>query len=144
MPSYLSEIHACMYRDGTPQKLTPDQESSKREMYEKMKPRSRKWVDKIGYDNWDPFSKPNDPLDIRQDTTKRTTQELVREFLQLVGQSDTYSNEYARGALKAALGIVNRDETVRGTFDFCLWYADLLRREGHIRASVDVMPKQGQ
>ena len=133
MPSFLADIHACMYRDGTPQELTPEQEASKREMYEKMKPRSRRFIDRIGYENWDPVQKPNDPLDIRQDATKRTTQQLVREFLQLMGSSESYSNEYARGALQAALGIVNRDETMRGTFDFCLWYCDLLRREGHVR-----------
>ena len=98
-------------------------------------------MDRIGYENWDPFQKPNDPLDIRQDATKRTTQQLVREFLQLVSKSESYSNEYGRGALQAALGIVNRDETMRGTFDFCLWYADLLRREGHVKPHLETMPK---
>lgn len=39
-----------------------------------MNPRRRKFVDRIGYDNWDPFQKPNDPLDVRLDVTKRTTQ----------------------------------------------------------------------
>lgn len=132
MPSFLADIHACMYRDGRPQTLNEDQEASKRAMYERLKPRQRKFVDKIGYENWDPFAKPNDPLDIRQDTTKRTTQQLVREFLQMASQNGSYSNEYGQGALQAALGIINRDENMRGTFDFCLWYYDLLRREGHI------------
>ncbi|MDO5536593.1 MAG: hypothetical protein Q4F72_03580 [Desulfovibrionaceae bacterium] len=133
MPSFLAEIHASMYRDGTPQELNEAQEASKREMYERLKPRQKKFVDKLGYENWDPFAKPNDPLDIRQDRTKRTTQQLVREFLQMAAKGESYSNEYARGALQAALGIVNNDETMRGTFEFCLWYYDLLRREGHIR-----------
>ena len=84
MPSFLSEIHAFMYRDGTPQELNEEQEASKREMYERMSPRGRRFVDRIGYENWDPFQKPNDPLDIRQDATKRTTQQLVREFFQAV------------------------------------------------------------
>lgn len=143
MPSFLADIHASVFRDGTPQTLTEDQEASKREMYERLKPRQRKFVDKLGYENWDPFAKPNDPLDIRQDRTKRTTQQLVREFLQMAGTSDNYSNEFARGALQAALGIVNNDETMRGTFAFCLWYYDLLRREGHVKPhGVDHMPKQ--
>lgn len=137
MPSFLADIHASMYRDGTPQALTPEQEASKREMYEKLKPRGRKFIDRIGYDNWDPFQKPNDPLDIRQDVTKRTTQDLVREFLQLAGRTGSYSNEYARGALQAALGVVNRDEGMLGTFDFCLWYCDLLRSEGHLATGLE-------
>ncbi len=142
MPSFLADIHAHMYRDNTPQELTEHEEASKREMYERLKPRQRKFVDKIGYENWDPYAKPNDPLDIRQDSTRRTPQQLVREFLQMAGKSDSYSNEYARGALQAALGIVNRDETMRGTFDFCLWYCDLLRREGHIKPHrIDPMPR---
>ena len=80
MPSILGSIPATVFRDGTPQKLTADEERQKREIYEKMNPRRRKFVDRIGYDNWDPFQKPNDPLDLRMDVSKRTTQQLVREF----------------------------------------------------------------
>ena len=139
MPSFLANVHASMYRDGAPQELTPEQEASKREMYEKLKPRGRRYVDRIGYENWDPFMKPNDPLDIRQDVTKRTTQELIREFLQTVARTngESYSNEYAQGALQAALGIVNRDVTMIGTMDFCLWYVDLLKREGHLEVTLN-------
>ena len=86
MSNFLSDMHASMFRDGQPQELTPEEEASKRQMYESLKPRGRKWVDRIGYDKWDPFQKPNDPLDIRQDVTKRTTQQLVREFLQAMAK----------------------------------------------------------
>ena len=147
MPSFLANVHASMYRDGAPQELTPEQEASKRRMYEQLKPRGRKYVDRIGYENWDPFMKPNDPLDIRQDVTKRTTQELVREFLQTVARTngESYSNEYAQGALQAALGIVNRDVTMIGTMDFCLWYVDLLKREGHLGVTLNQLhAKQDQ
>ena len=77
MPSELSFIPATVFRDGTPQRLNEEQEQLKREIYERMNPRRRKFVDRIGYDNWDPFQKPNDPLDVRLDVTKRTTQQLV-------------------------------------------------------------------
>lgn len=87
------------------------------------------------------FQKPNDPLDIRQDVTKRTTQQLVREFLQAMANSDKYSNEHAQGLSKAALGIINHDETMLGTFDFCLWYADFLKREGHMVQTIRRCPK---
>ena len=132
MPSVLGSIPATVFRDGTPQKLTEAEEHQKREIYEKMNPRRRKFVDRIGYDNWDPFQKPNDPLDLRMDVSKRTTQQLVREFLQEAGKKGHYSNDYGRGALECALGVVNRDEKYLGILDFCLWYHDLLKKEGHL------------
>ena len=132
MPSELSFIPATVFRDGTPQRLNEEQEQLKREIYERMNPRRRKFVDRIGYDNWDPFQKPNDPLDVRLDVTKRTTQQLVREFLQLkAARNEQYGNDYGRGVLECALGIVNRDEKFQGITDFCLWYHDLLKKEGH-------------
>ena len=72
-------------------------------------------------------------LDVRLDVTKRTTQQLVREFLQLkAARNEQYGNDYGRGVLECALGIVNRDEKFQGITDFCLWYHDLLKKEGHI------------
>ena len=132
MPHLFGSIPATVFRDGTPQQLTEDQEAQKRQIYERMNPRRRKFVDRIGYANWDPFQKPNDPLDLRMDVTKRTTQQLGREFLQHAAKKGQYSNDYARGALECALGVVNRDEKYLGTLDFCLWYRDLLRKEGHL------------
>lgn len=128
----LGLIPATVFRDGTPQALTEAQEELKRQIYEKMNPRRRKFVDRIGYDTWDPFQKPNDPLDLRMDVSKRTTQQLVRGFLQEAAQKGEYGNDYGRGALECALGVVNRDEKYLGIFDFCIWYHDLLKKEGLI------------
>ncbi|MCL2122567.1 MAG: hypothetical protein FWH34_00610 [Desulfovibrionaceae bacterium] len=126
-------IRATIYRDGTPQELTAEQEALKRELYEKTAPRRRKFIDRIGYAHWDPFQKPNDPLDIRLDLTKRTTQQLVREFLQqAAAREEQLGADYRRGALECALGVVNRDEKYLGVFDFCLWYHKLLKEEGHL------------
>ncbi len=126
-------IRATIYRDGTPQELNAEQEEQKRLLYEKMSPRRRKFIDRIGYDNWDPFQKPNDPLDIRLDLTKRTTQQLVREFLQQATEKEAQlGNDYRRGALECALGVVNRDEKYLGIFDFCIWYHRLLKEEGYL------------
>ncbi len=122
-------ISATMYRDGSDRELTPEEEEQKRVIYEKMNPRRRKYVDRIGYDKWDPFQKPNDPMELRMDITKRTTQQLVREFLQTY--EGKYSNDYGRGVLETAVGLINRDEKVRGVFDFCVWYYNLLLEEGY-------------
>ena len=124
-------ISGSMFRDSTTRELTPDEEVQKRAIWDAMSPRRRKYVERIGYENWDPFQKPNDPLDTRQDITKRTTQQLVREFLQTASKKD-YTNEYGRGALETALGIVNKDEKYRGVFDFCVWYYNILIKEGHV------------
>lgn len=123
-------ITATMYRDSTRQTLTPELEEQKRFMYEKMSPRRRKFIDRIGYDEWDPFQKPNDPIEMRQDVTKRTTQQLVREFLQTHAGKPDYTNEYGQGVLECALGIINRDEKYKGIFEFAIWYNELLKKEG--------------
>ncbi len=122
-------ISASMYRDGSDRPLSPEEEEQKRLIYEKMSPRRRKFIDRIGYDKWDPFQKPNDPMEMRLDITKRTTQQLVREFLQK--HKGEYSNDYGRGALETAVGLINRDEKFRGVFDFCVWYYNLLLEEGY-------------
>ncbi len=108
----------------------PEAEAKKRGIYEGMSPRGKRYVDKIGYEAWDPFAEPKEPLDIRADVGKRTTQQLVRAFLQ-EHRPDGVGNAYSQGVLDCALGIVNKDEKFRGVFEFCLWYDTLLRREGH-------------
>ncbi|GAB6177271.1 hypothetical protein JCM16814_21620 [Desulfobaculum senezii] len=111
-------------------KLTPDQEEQKRFMYEKMSPRRRKFIDRMGYDKWNPFQKPFDPMDMRRDDTNRTIEVLVKQFLREQGQYQKVGAGYSRGALEVAMGIVNKDERYRAMYDFCVWYSDLLRREG--------------
>ena len=105
--------------------LSGDQAEHKRYLYEKMAPRRRKFIDRMGYDLWDPFAAPKEPMDLRTDNTQRTTQQLLREFLHSVAEGE-HGSEYARGALDAALGVVNKEDKFRGIFDFCLWYYDLL------------------
>lgn len=110
-------------------RLTPEEERLKREIYERLNPRRRTFIDRLGYDVWDPFQKPNDPLDLRTDATRRTTQQLVREFFHSLGECPA-SNEFRKGALDAALGIVNKDEQMLGTLAFCRWYDELVKKEG--------------
>jgi len=96
-------------------------EFRKKAIYERVSPRRRKYIDKIGYDKWDPFLEPKDPIDIRRDVTQRTTQQLVREFLQNCAPKE-YSNAYGRGVLEIALGIVNQDDRFFGMYEFACWY----------------------
>jgi hypothetical protein len=111
--------------------FTPEEsENRKKAVFDSMSPRRQKHILRKGYDKWDPFEEPKDPIDIRKDKTKRTTQMLVREFLQS-RDSESYSNAYGRGVLEMALGIINDDERFIGMYDFARWHQELLRKERH-------------
>jgi len=105
-------------------------EARKKAVFDCMSPRRQAHIQKKGYAQWDPFSEPKDPIDIRKDRTKRTTQMLVREFLQ-TQVKEKYSNAYGSGVMEIALGIINDDDKYRGMFDFSCWYHELLIKEGH-------------
>lgn len=104
-------------------------EARKRAIYESLAPRNRKYIDRIGYTNWDPFAEPKDPIEIRRDPTRRTSQQLVREFLQS-RPMEKYSNAYGQGVLDMCLGIINEDERYIAMLEFATWYNELLKREG--------------
>jgi hypothetical protein len=102
----------------------------KQAIFDAMSPRRQKHIlNKIGYERWDPFEKPNDPIDIRRDKSRRTSQMLAREFLQS-RPLEGYSNSYGRGVLDMAIGIVNDDDRYLGMYEFALWHKALLEREG--------------
>lgn len=106
--------------------LNQEQEAFKRQLYESMKPRRRKFIDKIGYDQWDPFQAPKEPLDMRRDATDRTLQELLRDFMR---ESKGGDAAWQAGAKECALGIIRKDGRFQGIFDFCLWYDRQLREK---------------
>ena len=102
----------------------------KQAIFDAMSPRRQKHIlNKIGYEKWDPFEKPKDPIDIRRDKSRRTSQMLVREFLQS-RPLEGYSNSYGRGALDMAIGIVNDDDRYLAMYEFALWHKNLLEEEG--------------
>ncbi len=112
-------------------KISPkEEEKRKRAIFESMSPRRQKHILKKGYEKWNPFMEPKDPIDIRKDKTKRTTQQLVREFLQTKSSED-YSNAYGGGVFEMCLGIVNDDDKYKGMLEFSIWYQELLKREGN-------------
>jgi hypothetical protein len=111
--------------------FTPQEaEDRKKAVFDSMSPRRQKHILKRGYDKWDPFQEPKEPIDIRKDKSKRTTQMLVREFLQS-RESEGYNNAYSRGVLEMALGIVNNEDRFIGMYEFVCWHKELLEREGH-------------
>ncbi len=109
--------------------LLSETEEKKKAIFDNMSPRRQQHILKKGYKKWDPFQEPKDPIEIRRDQTKRTSQMLVREFLQSRNSQD-YSNQYGRGVLEICMGIVNDDERFKGMFEFSCWYYELLKKEG--------------
>ncbi len=103
-------------------------ERLKRAVFDGMSPRRQKQIMKRGYEKWDPFLKPKDPIDIRRDRTRRTTHMLIRQFLQQ-NDPERNSNEYNRGAFEICLGLINEDERYLGMFEFACWYRELLKKE---------------
>ena len=102
----------------------------KQAIFDSMSPKRQKHILKRGYEKWEPFQAPKDPIDIRKDKTQRTTQMLVREFLQSKSMEE-YSNAYGRGVLEISMGIINDEDRFRGMFEFAIWYHRLLKEEGH-------------
>ena len=106
-----------------------EEEERKKAIFESMSPLRQQHILKRGYEKWDPFEEPKDPIDIRKDKTRRTSQMLTREFLQ-TRSGEGYSNEYGRGVLEICLGIVNDEDRFRAMYEFSIWYHELLKKEG--------------
>ena len=79
--------------------LEKQAESRKKAIFDSMSSRSQQRILKKGYEKWNPFEEPKDPIDIRRDSTNRTTQQLVREFLQTSAR-ENYSNAMGGGFWK--------------------------------------------
>lgn len=105
-----------------------EHEDQKRAIYERLSPRGRKFVDKIGYESWEPFAEPKDPIDIRTDEVRLTAHELVRSFLRSVPDK-RHDDAYAQGAFDLANGVINHVDRYVGMMDFARWYLDFLREQ---------------
>ena len=115
-----------LFAEEKPAALTAEQAEFKRILYERMGARRRKFIDRIGYEMWDPFQEPKEPLDMRREKTGRTLEELVRDFMH-ENDGKNHDDAWQKGAAECALGIFRKDEKYQGIFDFCLWYHDKLR-----------------
>jgi hypothetical protein len=109
-------------------KTPAEVEALKQEMYERLSPRQKKYVDRIGYDNWEPFQLPNDPLDIRRNKTGHTAQELALLFFRDHGGK--INENYKASVTEFTIQLLAQPERCRPLYDFCLWYDALLKRQG--------------
>ncbi|WP_300672042.1 hypothetical protein [Desulfoluna sp.] len=103
--------------------------AKKKAIFDAMGKRGQRMIQKQGYDLWNPFGDPKDPLDIRVDGSERTVDQLIREFLAQAGPEDP-SNQYSQTAMELAMGVMNNTDSVRASFEFVHWYDALLEKEG--------------
>lgn len=124
--------------------MTPqEREEQKRYIYGKMSPRRRKFVDKIGYDAWDPFAEPNHPIDIRTDTLELNAHDLTKAFMRAM-RHKSGNEAYSQGAFDMANGIINGIDRYQGMLDFAHFYLELLREQGKLSDDpLDESRKQG-
>jgi len=106
--------------------LSPEEEERKKAIFESMSARSRKRILDKGYESWDPFLMPNDPIDIRMAGQRETASALVRKFLQTCPQEE-YSNAYGQGAWEICVGIIGNNDRYRGMYEFSCWYGKILK-----------------
>lgn len=104
--------------------LTPEEEKRKKAVFDAMSPRRQNHILKKGYDAWFPFENPKDPIDMRKDKTRRTSQMLIREFLQSLPM-EGYSNDFGKGAFDICLGMMNKEDRYLGMYAFAVWHANL-------------------
>ncbi|RLC12413.1 MAG: hypothetical protein DRH43_01710 [Deltaproteobacteria bacterium] len=111
-------------------KLSPEDEKRKKAIFDGMSPRRQKHILKKGYEEWDPFIEPKDPIDLRMNKSKRTAIELTREFLAGRQMLDD-SNAFRQGVWEMCVGLIsNYDDRYKGMYEFCRWYSRLMEKEG--------------
>ena len=99
----------------------------KKLIFDAMSPRRQKHILKKGYEKWNPFADPKDPVDMRMDRTKRTSRRLIQEFF-LSQDTEGHGDDYTKGAFEMCMGIINEDEKFIGMFDFACWYKEELKK----------------
>jgi len=99
-----------------------EKERKKRAIFDSMSPKRRQRIaQKIGYENWDPFQEPKDPLDLRGQKTEQLALVLIGAFISECG-AEKRNNEYREGVEEICKGLIEGEERYKGMFDFCRWY----------------------
>jgi hypothetical protein len=114
-------------------KLSPEDKERKKAIFDSMSPRRQQHIlKKEGYDNWDPFQEPQEPIDMRREKSKRTAIQLTQEFLVNWNEQDghEYNNAFGQGVWEMCLGIINDDDQYKGMYEFSCWYRDYLKKQG--------------
>jgi hypothetical protein len=109
--------------------LPPEEEERKRAIFERMSARRKERILKRGYDNWDPFIPPRDPLDLRVDKSRHTAAMLARAFLSTRSEEQR-EKAYEQGVWEICVGLISENERYTGMYEFSIWYGDFLKNAG--------------
>ncbi len=109
--------------------LTPDEEKLKRSIFDSMSPRMRKRVEKIGYEDWDPFPMPKEPPFMKGFDQKPGLPEnpielyhtYMKQLLQDKAEGEM-KESYRQGVMEACKAVRMAEEWVRGVYEFYEWY----------------------
>lgn len=106
-----------------------DVEKRKKAIFDSMGKRSQKAIMKRGYDNWNPFEEPKDPIEIRKDRLGNTVAGIADGFF-MAHPEKKENNAYRKVVEEMALGVVTGDDRVRASYLFAMWYKELLAEAG--------------
>jgi len=102
--------------------LDEDREKKKRAIFDSMAPkRQQKILKKMGFENWDPFQEPRQPIDLRDQRAKQMASALFRKFALDCGIKD-YSDESIQAVKDIIKGLIKGEERYKAVYDFCCWY----------------------
>lgn len=106
-----------------------DIEKRKKDIFDAMGKRSQKAIMRKGYENWNPFEEPKDPIEIRLDKTGNTVSDLVEKFF-MAYPDKRENNAYRKVVEDMALGVVTDDDRIKATYLFSMWYRKMLDESG--------------
>lgn len=109
-----------------PMTMSDEHEAQKKAIYEKMSPRRRKFVDRIGYDRWNPFAEPKIPSSGGPTARSGRHSSLCVNIFKTMPLKTTAMRMV--GVCLKCLGMVNGDERFLAMFEFAKWYAAELEK----------------
>ena len=109
--------------------LSSEEAERKKFIFDSMSPRRQKHVlKKEGYEEWDPFIEPKEPIDMRTGKSKHTAIQLAKQFL-VDWDVEEYSNEFGQGVWEICVGLVSDDDRFKGMYEFSCWHRDILKKQ---------------
>lgn len=108
-------------------KLSSEEEMRKKAIFKQMSSKRQKKILEKGYDKWDPFAPPRDPIDLRKDNTRHTAAALAKKFLATCSM-EKYSKAYGQGVWEICVGIISGNDRYRGMYEFSCWYHEFLKK----------------
>lgn len=101
----------------------------KKDIFDAMGKRSQKAILRKGYENWNPFEEPKDPIEIRKDRTGNTVNDIVDKFFKAFPHTKE-NNAYRKVVEDMALGVVTEDDRIKASYHFSMWYKKLMEDAG--------------